>query len=235
MLLALPSASLFGQQLSLRFSTAQMLMIFGGGFVGAVSQILMTIGMQREKSATATAMRMSDVVFGFIWQNLFTRDAVSLLSLVGAMLVASSILIIVVFKPQPSAAAAAAAAAAAPAKAVETAGNDGDVEMATKAGAALSIAGDEDADAAADAATESGTASPSEASDSSASSVVSGLSALRDSVLRPLSRTGDALARMISSQLQQQQQPQAGVGGRPSQLSVGTAKSAYSSLPQAES
>ena len=54
--------------------------------------------MQREKSAAATAMRMSDVVFGFVWQSLFTQDPVSILSVTGAVLVASSILIVIVFK-----------------------------------------------------------------------------------------------------------------------------------------
>ena len=73
-------------------------MLAAGGIIGAVSQIMMTLGMQREKSAAATAMRMSDVVFGFVWQSLFTQDPVSILSVTGAVLVASSILIVVVFK-----------------------------------------------------------------------------------------------------------------------------------------
>jgi hypothetical protein len=66
--------------------------------VGSVSQICMTYGMQREKSATATAMRMSDVLFGFIWQALFTSEIVSVLSIVGALLVMSSIIVVVVAK-----------------------------------------------------------------------------------------------------------------------------------------
>jgi hypothetical protein len=76
--------------------------------IGGPSQILMTIGMQREKSATATAMRMSDVLFGFIWQALFTSDTVSALSLLGAGLVSLSIVLVVLFKPKDPAAAAAA-------------------------------------------------------------------------------------------------------------------------------
>jgi hypothetical protein len=55
----------------------------------------MTYGLQREKSATATAMRMSDVVFGFLWQAIFTSDNVNAFSVVGALLVMSSILIVV--------------------------------------------------------------------------------------------------------------------------------------------
>jgi drug/metabolite transporter (DMT)-like permease len=73
-------------------------LVLGGAFVGAWSQIAMTVGMQREKSATATAMRMSDVAFAFLWQTIFTSDDANLLSVCGALLVTSSILIIVVFK-----------------------------------------------------------------------------------------------------------------------------------------
>jgi hypothetical protein len=68
------------------------------GLVGGPSQILMTIGMQREKSGAATAMRMSDVFFSFIWQAVFTTDTVSGYSVIGAMLVLCSIVIILVFK-----------------------------------------------------------------------------------------------------------------------------------------
>jgi hypothetical protein len=68
------------------------------GLVGGPSQILMTIGMQREKSGATTAMRMSDVFFSFIWQAIFTADAVSGYSVIGAMLVLFSIVIILVFK-----------------------------------------------------------------------------------------------------------------------------------------
>lgn len=54
--------------------------------------------MQREKSASASAMRTSDVVFAFIWQVLFTSDPVTLLSVSGAVLVMVGVMIIVVFK-----------------------------------------------------------------------------------------------------------------------------------------
>ena len=59
----------------------------------------MTVGMQREKSASATAMRMSDVVFGYLWQLLFTADGVDALSIIGAILVSFSIVIVIIFKP----------------------------------------------------------------------------------------------------------------------------------------
>ena len=84
------------------FSWRAIFLLFIGGVVGTFSQAAMTVGMQREKSASASAMRMSDVVFGFIWQAMFTVDPVSPLALLGAFLVSSSILIVVFFKPPPS-------------------------------------------------------------------------------------------------------------------------------------
>lgn len=74
-------------------------MLFVGGFVGTWSQAAMTIGMQREKSASASAMRLSDVVFGFIWQAYFTTDSINTLALIGAVLITCSILVVVIFKP----------------------------------------------------------------------------------------------------------------------------------------
>jgi hypothetical protein len=56
--------------------------------------------MQKEKSASATAMRTSDVIFAFIWQIMFTSDKVTWLSIIGATLVMIGILIIVFFKSQ---------------------------------------------------------------------------------------------------------------------------------------
>jgi drug/metabolite transporter (DMT)-like permease len=67
-ILAIPGLYIVGQELSLNISPYVASLLLVGGCVGAWSQILMTIGMQREKSAAATAMRMSDVAFGFIWQ-----------------------------------------------------------------------------------------------------------------------------------------------------------------------
>ena len=71
---------------SMKFSDVtiiEVILIVGGGILGACSQVAMTYGMQREKSASATAMRMSDVVFGFVWQVLFTEDSFSILSAFG--------------------------------------------------------------------------------------------------------------------------------------------------------
>ena len=52
-------------------------------------------------------MRMSDVVFGFIWQVLFTHDnVVSFYSIFGALLVISSIFVLILSKESPAQAAA---------------------------------------------------------------------------------------------------------------------------------
>jgi len=94
-----PSSYLLGQPLHLQqYSWQEYSAVSLVGVIGAFSQVLMTLGMQREKSAAATAMRMSDLLFGFIWQALFTTDEVSRLSVAGALLVSSSILIIVLSK-----------------------------------------------------------------------------------------------------------------------------------------
>ena len=90
-----PSLWVSGQGLNLALPPAQCAIIFTAGFVGAWSQISMTVGMQREKSALATGMRMSDVLFGFIWQALFTSEAVTGMSVGGAFLVIISVLILV--------------------------------------------------------------------------------------------------------------------------------------------
>jgi len=60
--------------------------------------------MQREKSASASAMRASDVFFAFLWQSAFTRDGISPLSVVGACLVVAGVMVIVFFKGQTLAA-----------------------------------------------------------------------------------------------------------------------------------
>lgn len=98
--LSLPSAYIAGQNLRwLSLTSEQWMGILGAGFLGCWSQIAMTVGMQKEKSATATGMRMSDVFFGFLWQILFTNDNVlNPLSVFGACLVVSSIFVLVFSK-----------------------------------------------------------------------------------------------------------------------------------------
>ena len=110
-----PSLLLSGQQFSIFLPPRVFFLVFTAGLIGAFSQIVMTIGMQREKSALATGMRMTDVVFGFIWQALFTNEAVSTLSLGGAFLVVLSVFILVgakAYYPAPAPAAIGAGAGA---------------------------------------------------------------------------------------------------------------------------
>ena len=104
LILSLPSSVLFNQHLQWTTLTAfQWSGILGAGFLGAWSQIAMTVGMQKEKSATATGMRMSDVFFGFIWQVAFTEDnTLNLLSVFGACLVVSSIFLLIFAKSTSS-------------------------------------------------------------------------------------------------------------------------------------
>jgi drug/metabolite transporter (DMT)-like permease len=101
-ILSVPSLYIAGQSIQWNMRWEIWFFIMIGGFIGAWSQIAMTLGMQREKSAAASAMRMSDVVFGFIWQVLFTTDPLNWLSLTGAILVTGSILVIVIFKSSSS-------------------------------------------------------------------------------------------------------------------------------------
>jgi hypothetical protein len=96
-ILSMPCAWIAGQQVTWSGLTGeQWAGILGAGFLGCWSQIAMTVGMQKEKSATATGMRMSDVFFGFIWQVLFTNDKVlNMVSMLGACMVVSSIFLLV--------------------------------------------------------------------------------------------------------------------------------------------
>jgi drug/metabolite transporter (DMT)-like permease len=57
--------------------------ICGTALVGSCSQFSMTVGMQHEKSARASLMRMSDILCGFLWQVLFTHDALSVYTSAG--------------------------------------------------------------------------------------------------------------------------------------------------------
>jgi uncharacterized membrane protein len=96
--LSIPCLYISGQKFDFGLSSYQISLIVIGGTIGAFSQAAMTYGMQREKSATATAMRMSDILFGYTWEALFTNDSVDPLSILGALFVTGSILLIIVFK-----------------------------------------------------------------------------------------------------------------------------------------
>jgi drug/metabolite transporter (DMT)-like permease len=97
-LLSIPLVFLSGQKFDMSLGLFEWSLLLFGGVVGTVSQLAMTIGMQREKSASASAMRTSDVLFAFIWQILFTSDPVTAMSIVGAVLVMTGVMIIVGFK-----------------------------------------------------------------------------------------------------------------------------------------
>jgi len=84
--LSIPCLYLAGQNVDFNLTSHQYMLIVAVGVIGSLSQVAMTIGMQREKSATATAMRMSDILFGFIWQVLFTADAFDIYSVIGNVL-----------------------------------------------------------------------------------------------------------------------------------------------------
>ncbi len=58
----------------------------------------MTIGMLQEKPIKASAMRMFDIVFAFIFQATLTTDPVSGLSVLGAAMVVASVLVILFLK-----------------------------------------------------------------------------------------------------------------------------------------
>jgi drug/metabolite transporter (DMT)-like permease len=97
-LLSIPFVLLSGQGLLVSGGTAPWLLLAAGGTIGTFSQIAMTYGMQREKSASAAGMRSSDILFAFIWEALFTNDRVTALSVAGAVLVLAGVMIIVIFK-----------------------------------------------------------------------------------------------------------------------------------------
>mmetsp|Transcript_11342 Transcript_11342/g.30656 ORF Transcript_11342/g.30656 Transcript_11342/m.30656 type:complete len:468 (+) Transcript_11342:28-1431(+) len=66
------------------------------GFLGFGSQLLLTYGLQREKSATATPFRMFDVLFAFTWQLTLVpdgRQGVAVTSIAGAGLIISSMVV----------------------------------------------------------------------------------------------------------------------------------------------
>jgi drug/metabolite transporter (DMT)-like permease len=206
-LMSMPCLYLSGQKLDLHVSSAQLGMMLLAGFIGANSQILMTLGMQREKSAAATAMRMSDVAFGFVWQmvsrrvdrkvhplchtlfpsltlylippptppsQLFTHDRVNGLSLLGAFLVSTSILIIVVFKAPPP------APAPSPASLAVVDSESGAVELPSVLKKRLDYEGEEGEEGFTDANSDEDDARAQEAKTSSAGHMLSSLSSLLD-------------------------------------------------------
>lgn len=96
---SIPSMYIFDQMYLFDLPLNVYFMLMVAGTVGSLSQILLTIGLQREKSASATAVLTSEVVFGYILQVVFTHDTASWLSILGASLVSIGILVIVLLKP----------------------------------------------------------------------------------------------------------------------------------------
>ena len=96
--LSLPAMYFFGEELKLNLTSYELFLIFSSGLMGTLSQIAMTVGMQREKSANATVVRMSEVLFGFLWQVAVTNEQINVLSVIGSILIASGVMIIVIFK-----------------------------------------------------------------------------------------------------------------------------------------
>jgi len=101
--LSVPALFIAGQHMApLSYSGGEWALMLVGGVAGTLSQLVMTVGMQRVKSAIGSAMRMSDVAFSFVFQALFTLDPLDLFSLAGAVLVLSGITVMVACKPQGS-------------------------------------------------------------------------------------------------------------------------------------
>jgi hypothetical protein len=96
---AAPAAWLAGQPMDLTaFSGSETALLLLCGFLGSTNVIVMTLGMLREKAIKTTAMRMFDIVFAFFFQATLTADPVSLLSVLGAAMVVSSVLLILFLK-----------------------------------------------------------------------------------------------------------------------------------------
>ena len=71
--LVFPSMWIYTHGKIVAWENQNLLWILLGGSIGALSQAAMTVGMQRESSARATSMRMSDVLFGYIFQFYLTK------------------------------------------------------------------------------------------------------------------------------------------------------------------
>lgn len=79
-------------------SQGTVLTVLLAGTIGTSGQFAMTLGMQREKSALASAMRSSDVLFGYILQATYTASSPDALSVSGAALVVLGMLVVVLRK-----------------------------------------------------------------------------------------------------------------------------------------
>ena len=73
----------------------QWLLLLGIGLATHAGQVGLTKGMQTLEAGTASAIGYVQVVLAFVWGAVFLGDAVDTLSVVGAALVVSSVLLVV--------------------------------------------------------------------------------------------------------------------------------------------
>eukprot|EP01038_Epipyxis_sp_PR26KG_P005172 gene5172-7199_t len=92
-ILVFPASYAYHEPMNFNLNLTQYIMVVCAGAIGTISQVCVTVGMQREKSALASGMRMADILFGFIFQIIFTSDKVDTLSILGATMVSASIVL----------------------------------------------------------------------------------------------------------------------------------------------
>ena len=91
MILAFPAhIALRGGAIRTVFSQRSVLLLLACGAMGFLSQILMTRGMQRVKSASASIARLSGLPWSFLFQAVFTSDPVRGRTVAGALIVVAS-------------------------------------------------------------------------------------------------------------------------------------------------
>ena len=79
-------------------SAAMAVTVLVAGTMGTSGQFAMTFGMQQEKSALASAMRSSDILFGYVLQSVYTSSSPDAQSTAGAGLVVLGMLALVLRK-----------------------------------------------------------------------------------------------------------------------------------------
>ena len=90
-ILAFPAhIALRGGAIRTVFSRRSVLLLLACGAMGFLSQILMTRGMQRVKSASASIARLSGLPWSFLFQAVFTSDPVRGRTVAGALIVVAS-------------------------------------------------------------------------------------------------------------------------------------------------
>lgn len=85
----------FGETPRLAIARDRALLVAGCGSLGFFSQVAMTRGMQREKSASASIMRLSGLPWSFLFQSVATDDPIAPRTVLGAAVIAVAMAIIV--------------------------------------------------------------------------------------------------------------------------------------------